>query len=69
MKSTPETLSLAEIARAFREGQLKAVELTVACIGNRHEHLSAYKSWRPETARDLPPVKSTSACERVQPGL
>ena len=53
MKSDPETLSLAELASAFREGKLKAAELTEACIGNRNELLGAYKSWQPDVARGM----------------
>ncbi|MBI82369.1 MAG: 2-amino-5-chloromuconate deaminase [Planctomycetaceae bacterium] len=53
MKSDPETLSLEEIAIAFREGKLKAAELTEACIDSRNELLGAYKSWQPDVARGM----------------
>ncbi len=53
MKPEPETLSLAELASDFREGKLKATELTEACIGNRNELLGAYKCWQPDVARRM----------------
>ena len=45
-------MSLADIARALRDGTLRAAALVDACIDKRDPSLSAYREWQPELARE-----------------
>ena len=45
-------MSLADIARALRDGTLRAAALVEACIEKRDPSLSAYREWQPELARE-----------------
>jgi len=43
--------SLAEIARALRDGSLTAVALAEDCLSNHRPELNAYRDWTPDLAR------------------
>jgi len=51
MNFDPAQMSLAAIARALRDGTVRAAALVEACIEKRDPSLDAYREWQPELAR------------------
>ncbi|MBT4394448.1 MAG: amidase, partial [Acidiferrobacteraceae bacterium] len=52
MNFDPAQMSLAAIARALRDGTVRAAALVEACIEKRDPSLDAYREWQPELARE-----------------